>query len=157
MLKCRPKGYWGEPERECRPKVIRVTCCARYLYLASSAVTERWGPHHLHVYPFSPTPHPPPPPHTHTHTHTHTYTHMCTTVSHPLVRLVDGNGPMEGRVEVFYNGTWGTVCQTHWTVQDANVVCRELGYPQALAAPGSSTFGGGTGQVARHISSSCFL
>ena len=70
-------------------------------------------------------------------------------VSHPLVlvRLVGGVTASEGRVEVYYNGKWGTVCQTHWTVQDANVVCRELGYLRALAAPDSSTFGAGTGQV----------
>lgn len=86
---------------------------------------------------------------------TYTYLHKCVhvhtlvhnTVSHPLVRLVGGNTASEGRVEVYYSSTWGTVCQTHWGIQDATVVCRELGYPRALAAPGYSTFGGGTGQV----------
>ena len=82
---------------------------------------------------------------THIRVHVHTLAHP--TVSHPLVRLVRGNTASEGRVEVYYNGTWGTVCQTHWGIQDATVVCRELGYPHALAAPGYSTFGGGTGQV----------
>ena len=92
---------------------------------------------------------------THAHMHTCTHVHVCaqtcphvhTTASKPMVRLVGGNTPSEGRVEVFYNGTWGTVCQSHWTLQDANVVCGELGYTQALAAPGYSTFGPGTGQV----------
>ena len=69
------------------------------------------------------------------------------TVSRPLVRLVGGVTPSEGRVEVYYNGKWGTVCQTHWSIQDATVVCRELGYLRALAAPRYSTFGGGSGQV----------
>ena len=90
-----------------------------------------------------------------TKSNTYTYLHKCVhvhtlvhnTVSHPLVRLVGGNTASEGRVEVYYNSTWGTVCQTHWGIQDATVVCRELGYPRALAAPGYSTFGGGTGQV----------
>ena len=99
------------------------------------------------------------PTHAHTPTHGHAHTwihaHVCaqtcphahTTASKPMVRLVGGNSSSEGRVEVFYNGTWGTVCQNHWTVQDANVVCRELGYFRALAAPGYSTFGAGIGQV----------
>ena len=97
------------------------------------------GDHITHVHTF-----PPPPTHTHTHC---TLTHTYIIGSSQLVRLVGGNAPSEGRVEVFYNGTWGTVCQNHWTVQDANVVCRELGYPRALAAPGYSTFGAGTGRV----------
>ena len=80
---------------------------------------------------------------------THTHHNAPHTVSHPLVRLVDGNTAGEGRVEVFHNRTWGTVCQNHWSVQDANVVCRELGYARALAAPGYSTFGGGSGPVRR--------
>ena len=50
------------------------------------------------------------------------------------VRLVDGDSPAEGRVELFYNGAWGTVCNEGWDLRDGHVICRMLGYNHALEA-----------------------
>ncbi|GFR51391.1 hypothetical protein Agub_g13827 [Astrephomene gubernaculifera] len=51
------------------------------------------------------------------------------------VRLLGGPGPWSGRVEVYYNGTWGSVCNGDLTALDAQVVCRQLGYYGGRAAP----------------------
>ena len=42
--------------------------------------------------------------------------------------------PSQGRVEVFYRGTWGAVCGGSWNVKGIDVVCRELGFGRALTA-----------------------
>ena len=57
------------------------------------------------------------------------------------------NLPSSGRVEVFYNGLWGTICDDEWNSQNAEVVCRQLGYHGASSAPGAAAFGQGTGQI----------
>lgn len=64
-----------------------------------------------------------------------------------LIRIVNGNAADEGRVEILYNGTWGSVCDDHWDFNDANVVCRQLGYARALNAPGFATFGSSNSTV----------
>ena len=63
------------------------------------------------------------------------------------VRLVGGSGPHEGRVEVHHNGVWGTVCDDGWDIEDARVVCRELGFPGATTSHGGAFFGQGKGTI----------
>ena len=64
------------------------------------------------------------------------------------VRLVNGvAGPNEGRVEVFHECQWGTVCDDGWDVTDAGVVCRQLGYAGATRAPDFAFFGRGVGPI----------
>ena len=43
------------------------------------------------------------------------------------VRLAGGSSGNSGRLEVYLNGEWGAVCDTHWTDRDASVICRQLG------------------------------
>ena len=65
----------------------------------------------------------------------------------PGIRLVGGSGPYEGRVEIYHNSVWGTVCDYDWDLQDAMVVCRQLGYFNATAAVGPARFGSGSGPI----------
>lgn len=59
------------------------------------------------------------------------------------VRLVDGTGPHEGRVEIFHQGRWGTICDDRWDIRAGQVVCRSLGYQGVQAVHKRAHFGQG--------------
>ena len=56
----------------------------------------------------------------------HTVTDECVSLCLLTVRLVGGALPSEGRLEVYYNGTWGTVCDDYFNDVDAKVACKSL-------------------------------
>eukprot|EP00731_Ephydatia_muelleri_P015302 Em0008g1022a len=59
----------------------------------------------------------------------------CNTVNTPegKIRLVDGSSPLQGKAQVFHNGSWGQICSIGFDLREANVVCRQLGYVRAQA------------------------
>uniref|UniRef100_G3T023 Neurotrypsin n=1 Tax=Loxodonta africana TaxID=9785 RepID=G3T023_LOXAF len=63
------------------------------------------------------------------------------------IRLMDGENKKEGRVEVFINGQWGTICDDGWTDKDATVICRQLGYKGPARARTMAYFGEGKGPI----------
>ncbi|XP_046513022.1 neurotrypsin isoform X2 [Equus quagga] len=63
------------------------------------------------------------------------------------IRLMDGENKKEGRVEVFINGQWGTICDDGWTDKDAAVICRQLGYKGPAKARTMAYFGEGKGPI----------
>ena len=85
--------------------------------------------------------------------HIYTDVTLNDTADEGTVRLVGGTTPLEGRVEIFLLGQWGTVCDYYaysgyrynWDLADATVVCHQLGYLRAVGAPRSAAFGVGSG------------
>ena len=66
------------------------------------------------------------------------------------VRVAGGSFNATGRVEVYYNGAWRTVCDDNWDIYSAAVVCRQLGFRYALDAYQNARYGEGTGPILLH-------
>ncbi|XP_068600938.1 scavenger receptor cysteine-rich domain-containing group B protein [Brachionichthys hirsutus] len=77
-----------------------------------------------------------------------TTTTTTTTKATPSIRLMLGdNESCSGRVEIFYNNVWGTVCDDGWDMENANVVCKQLGCGRAKSAVTHAFFGYGPGPI----------
>lgn len=67
------------------------------------------------------------------------------------IRIVHGEYPNQGHVQIKLNDEWGTICDQDWDDQDALVVCRQLGYRGSIRAvsgdDGSAYFSQGTGSI----------
>ena len=73
---------------------------------------------------------------------------MNTCTEDGQLQLVGGRGDFEGRLEICFEGIWGTVCDDSWDTRDAEVVCRQLGYNATGAlALSAFQFGQGTGPI----------
>ena len=60
--------------------------------------------------------------------------------------MIDGTNAWTGRVEIYYESQWGTVCDDRWDDRDAAVVCCQLGYSGGVAI-GEATYGSGPGPI----------
>ncbi|XP_042200540.1 deleted in malignant brain tumors 1 protein-like [Callorhinchus milii] len=63
------------------------------------------------------------------------------------LRLVNGGSRCAGRVELFSDGQWHTVCGAAWNIHTADNMCKELGCGSALSVSGDAQFGEGSGPV----------
>lgn len=67
---------------------------------------------------------------------------QCSSVNYDGdVKLVDGPSEQTGTVLVYRTYGWGKVCDDHWTMKEANVVCRQLGMGHALEVHRRNRFG----------------
>ena len=72
--------------------------------------------------------------HIHAPTHMHfAHSHTCTHLSSAKctdgdIKLVGGSSSNEGTLQVCVKNTWGTICDNNWSMQDATVACKQLGF-----------------------------
>ncbi|XP_055452553.1 CD5 antigen-like [Psammomys obesus] len=65
------------------------------------------------------------------------------------LRLVGGDKPCSGRLEVLHKGTWGSVCDDGWGEKEDQVVCRQLGCGKSLlpSYKPRKSYGPGAGRI----------
>lgn len=76
------------------------------------------------------------------------FTVLSENIGDGTVRLVEGNFTFEGRVEIYHNKEWGTICDDGWGMEEASVVCHQLGYMKgAQYWYGNAKFKEGQGKI----------
>ncbi|XP_059360615.1 deleted in malignant brain tumors 1 protein-like [Carassius carassius] len=115
-----PSSPWGQNDCDSKDEVAKITC---------SEEENQESPRSHLTCSISPSP----------------YQKECS--NHAPLRLSGGDGRCSGRLEVYHNAVWGSVCDDQWDISDAQVVCRQLGCGAALRADGNSVFGAGEGVV----------
>lgn len=76
---------------------------------------------------------------------------VCYTEPTEIVRLAGGLTLNSGRVELYNNGSWGTVCDDNWGYEEASVICRQLGFLSAESVYFSAYFGQGWGPILQYL------
>ena len=64
-----------------------------------------------------------------------------------MYRTRGGAVPWIGRLEVYVDGEWGTVCDLGFDVKDANIACRAMGYGSAKRVWKGAAYGRGVGKI----------
>ena len=57
------------------------------------------------------------------------------------LRLLGSSEGPKGRLEIYHNGTWGTVCNNRFDVTEANSACRQLGFSKSTRRGTVGDFG----------------
>lgn len=63
------------------------------------------------------------------------------------LRLAGSSRQSEGRVEIYHDGQWGTVCDDGWDLKEAQVVCRQLKFPGAVSVVTEEIYGKASGPI----------
>ena len=72
------------------------------------------------------------------------YSLYCLDPEQFSIRLVGGRQSNEGRVQIFFNNQWGSVCNHEWDFNDTRVTCRQLGYADGVKAVTTPQYGNRT-------------
>ncbi|XP_055045873.2 scavenger receptor cysteine-rich type 1 protein M130 [Misgurnus anguillicaudatus] len=81
------------------------------------------------------------------HTDACDHKHDVSVICEPIVRFVGGVNNCSGRVEIFHNKVWGTICGNSWDMLDAQMACMERGCGNPIATTPTVNYGQGTGQI----------
>ena len=71
-------------------------------------------------------------------------------ISDGTIRLVGGPTDLEGRLEIYHNNQWGTICDDSFGNPEAMVACRQLGFGSAVSVVTDDSYGYGKENAKLH-------